>query len=411
MLTRIGQWLGGSGTRLPGGDSHWSPDWLASAGLPPTRGAVDPKELAAALRCAAILSDALASAPPNVSAPLVGGGRDKLVTDASRALMRTSYTDWETALLASQLGGNGFLHIRRNDRGGAHRLVGIPSRLVSIAIDATGRVLYEIMPDEALGIFEAVIPASDMVHVRARCMDNPLVGVSPLRAAGASIAAVVETVSLQKSMFQNLNTAGLIFGTDLDLSKDQMTQLRAAVDQQTKKLASGGSLILANGLKADRTSNGSTAHDESLIDALEFSVREIARTFGVPPSMLAQASESSYSTAAEERRAFLTSTLQPWAARVASELTAKLLSEVDQTAGHTVAYSFESALMGHGAERAETLSKLVNSGIMSTNEARNLSGLADVEGGDVVRCPVNTYPLPEWLTYGPTPPPEPEPEP
>jgi len=145
MLRRIGQWLGA--TRLPGGHHDWSPDWLASAGLPPQRGSVNAAELAAAMRSAAILSDALASAPPAVSFPVEGGGRQRVVTDASRALQRTSYADWETCFYSCQLGGNGFLHIHRNERGGAWRLVGIPARLMTVAIDKQGRVWYEVSED------------------------------------------------------------------------------------------------------------------------------------------------------------------------------------------------------------------------------------------------------------------------
>ncbi|MEP3634092.1 MAG: phage portal protein [Shimia thalassica] len=399
MLRRLGNWLGA--TRLPAGASHWTPDWLVSAGLPPTRAAVDPQQLAAALRCASILSDSLASQPAAVTAPVTGGGREKLTTDASRALQRTAYSDWETALLSASLGGNGFLHIHRNDRNGPHKLVAIPSRLVSVAIDAQGRVWYERMADESLGITEAVLPASDVVHIKARSTDNPLVGVSPLRAAGASVANVIETVTLQRSLFQNLAQAGLVFSSDLEMSADQMKQLTQRVNEKTKNLAAGGSLVLSHGLKIDRGGNGNTATDSELVQALEFSVREIARTYGIPPSMLAQADQSSYSTASEEYRSYLTATLMPWAARVASELTAKLLTDADQTAGHSVAYDFTSALLGHGAERAETLSKMVNAGIVSPNEARNWQGLQDVQGGDTLRSPVNTYPLPEWLDYGP----------
>jgi HK97 family phage portal protein len=399
MLARIGQWFGAS--RVPGGSGAWNASWLASAGLPLPTDRVKPDQLAAALRCASILSDSLASQPPAVSQPIPGGGRERLTGDATRALQRTSFTDWETAFLNCQLSGNGFLRVLRNDRNGPYVLKSIPSRLVSVAIDNLGNTWYEISADESLGISEAILSASDVIHIKARCIDNSLVGVSPLRAAGASISGVVETASLQKSLFSNLNQAGLVFSSEMEMTAEQMQQLREAVDAQTKRLAAGGSLILSHGLKVDRGTNGTTAHDQTLVAALEFSVREIARCYGVPPSLLAQASESSYSTATEEYRAYLTSTLMPWSVRVAAELSEKLLTDADRTAGHSVGYDFTSALIGYGAERAETLSKLVNAGIYSTNEARNLQGLQDVDGGETLRAPANNYPLNNWLNFAP----------
>jgi len=43
---------------------------------------------------------------------------------------------------------------------------------------------------------------------------------------------------------------------------------------------------------------------------------------------------------------------------------------------------------------------MVAAGVMTPNEARNLSGLPDVPGGDVLSMPLNTAPLPIWAQGG-----------
>ncbi|MCP3849624.1 MAG: phage portal protein [Gammaproteobacteria bacterium] len=56
-----------------------------------------------------------------------------------------------------------------------------------------------------------------------------------------------------------------------------------------------------------------------------------------------------------------------------------------------------SLIRGEGTELADYLSKLVNGGIITINESRNMIGLIDVDNGDVIRSPVNTAPLDQWL--------------
>jgi HK97 family phage portal protein len=137
--------------------------------------------------------------------------------------------------------------------------------------------------------------------------------------------------------------------------------------------------------------------DSDLIEALRFSVEEASRIYGVPPSMLGYSQHTSFATASEERRAFLSSTLRPLLMRVADAFNAALLSDAERMAGISV--EFDSSDFGAGREMAETISSLVNSGILSLNEARNKLSLIDVPGGDVPRVPSNTMPQSSWQTY------------
>jgi hypothetical protein len=57
-----------------------------------------------------------------------------------------------------------------------------------------------------------------------------------------------------------------------------------------------------------------------------------------------------------------------------------------------VEHDLQELALGQGAERATYLATLVNGGIMLANEARNLIGLEDTAGGDILRSPVNTAP-------------------
>jgi HK97 family phage portal protein len=225
-----------------------------------------------------------------------------------------------------------------------------------------------------------------------------MVGLSPLRAAKGSHAALTEIYYLHGRLAENQSNPGMILSTPRDLTKEQITRLREVWDQQSGGYKSGGTVILASGL----TTLGSQQHisqkDSDLLEALRFSVTEASRIYGCPPSMLGESQETSFATASEERRAFNSTTMRPLLLRVADAFNQALLTEAERMAGLSVEFDSTDFGMG-GRELAETLSSLLNSGVMTTNEIRNRLGLVDVPGGDVPRVPSNTMPQDSWQTY------------
>jgi HK97 family phage portal protein len=133
-----------------------------------------------------------------------------------------------------------------------------------------------------------------------------------------------------------------------------------------------------------------------MLDLSRYGTEEIARAWGVPTSMLSQSEGINYASAAEQSRQFVTVSLQPFARRVESALAEKLLTRTERASGFSVNIDLTQLLLGHGTERSEYFSRMVNAGVMTTNEARNQAGLSDVSGGDVVRMPVNTLPMQQW---------------
>jgi len=78
---------------------------------------------------------------------------------------------------------------------------------------------------------------------------------------------------------------------------------------------------------------------------------------------------------------------------------------IPATSNRPSGYSFGTALTattrGEGAELAEFLSRLADSGVASPNECRSMIGLPAVADGDLLRAPSNTYALPLWANLGP----------
>ncbi len=360
--------------------------------------ASDPSGLAAVRRCVAILSDGCASTSVSLLQTLSTGGKVSNVEHPSaRALRLLAYTDIEMMIADACFGGNGFAVIDRSN-GETIRIQVKPAHRVTVAVDQQGQPWYEIAADATLNQTKLTVPAADMVHLKYRTDPaNPLVGLSPLRAAKGSHAALTDVYLLHGRLASNQSNPGMILSTDKDMTKEQVTRLRELWDQQSGGYKTGGTVILSNGLTTADSKQHISQKDADLIEALRFSVEEASRIFGVPPSMLGYSQHTSFATAQEERRAFLSATLRPLMLRVADAFNQALLTEQERLEGLSV--EFDSSDFGAGRELAETISSLVNSGVLTLNEARNKLSLVDVPGGDIARVPANVMPQGSWQTY------------
>ncbi len=358
----------------------------------------DPAGLAAVRRCVAILADGVASTSVSLLQSQPDGGKVSVVDHPSaRALRLLSYSDAELMLTDALFSGNGFAMVDRSDRATA-RIQVISANRVTVAVDQLGQPWYEIAENAMLNQPKQTVPAASMVHLRYRVdPSNPLVGLSPLRAAKGSHAALTEIYYLHGRLAQNQSNPGQILSTEKDLSKEQTTRLREVFDSMAGGYKNGGTIILSSGLRTMASQQHISQKDSDLIEALRFSVEEASRIFGVPPSMLGYTQHTSFATAQEERRAFLSATLRPLMLRVADALNIALLTESERLAGLSV--EFDSSDFGAGRELAETISSLVNSGVLTLNEARNKLSLVDVPGGDIPRTPANVMPMDSWATY------------
>ena len=120
--------------------------------------------------------------------------------------------------------------------------------------------------------------------------------------------------------------------------------------------------------------------------------------------MLFRSSESSdvnNSTSSELSRSFVKFGLGPLACRIGDSLSHSLLSPRKLSQGYRIELDLTSNMIGQGEERSTYLSQMVNSGVMSLNEARALSNLAAVENGNEIRVPINTLNLESWVDWTP----------
>ena len=141
-----------------------------------------------------------------------------------------------------------------------------------------------------------------------------------------------------------------------------------------------------------------TSTDAQFIENRRFQIDEIARVFGVPPTMLFDLERGTWANSEEMARGFRQTCLQAWFERWQSAYAICLLSDDEQTS-HYVEFVSDDMQNTDVSVRTETLTKLIAARVMTPNEARGKLNMPSVPGGDEL---VNPHITPAASTPGTT---------
>lgn len=122
---------------------------------------------------------------------------------------------------------------------------------------------------------------------------------------------------------------------------------------------------------------GFSAVDLQLIELLKFNVEDIARIFGVPPRLLQHFHEGARVSQVFESQSedFARYSIQPHAERIGAQLTKKLLTNDETSAGMEIRVNTDTLRAGTFTERAMAADLLAaKAGVVTINEARRMLG-------------------------------------
>lgn len=151
--------------------------------------------------------------------------------------------------------------------------------------------------------------------------------------------------------------------------------------------ANGDPLILEGGWKFDQPTMTST--DAQFLEHRLEQVREIARIFGVPPSMLFELSRATWSNAEQMAASFLQLCLRPLLDRWQDAYATVLLTEDEQDSLY-FEFVIDDLLRADAAGRTDNITKLIAARVIVPNEARGMLNMPAIEGGDELANPYTT---------------------
>lgn len=287
--------------------------------------------------------------------------------------------------------GNTYALKERDGRGVVVQLHILDPRLVTVLVSDDGSVFYDLSNDNLAGLDggNVRVPASEIIHDRFNCLFHPLVGISPIFAAGL---AATQGLSIQEDsaiFFKNGARPGGILTAAGAIQDETAARLKAYWDENYSGSNAGKVAVLGDGLKYEALRAKST--DSQLIEQLKWSAEIICGIYRVPPYMIGVGARPAYDSAQAAKLEFYELALDYLVVAIV-----KLLDEGLGLDGVTMGVDFDiDQLMRMDAStQMEVLEK--SKGKMTPNEQRKRLNLGPKEGGNSLYMQEQDHSL-EWL--------------
>ena len=287
----------------------------------------------------------------------------------------TASVFWEAMIAAMLLRGAGraeMLYV-------GPRLVGLafldPDRLIC-SRDSSGRKIYSY--PRANGEMRE-IPASRIWTIPGFTLDG-INGVSVVAYGAKVFGAAIAAEKAAAKTFKNGLLQTIYYKIDSFLKPEQREtfkrNLAGTIERGEAPLLEGGTSAGALGINPS---------DAQLLESRAFSVESICRWFRVPPWMVGHTEKStSWGTGIEQQMiGFLTFTLGPWLRRIEQAISKDLLTPSERTRYYPK-FAVEGLLRADSAGRAAFYAAMVNNGILTRDEVRELEDRAPMGGNAAV---------------------------
>jgi HK97 family phage portal protein len=297
----------------------------------------------------------------------------------------------ESWVISKLQSGNTYVLKERDQRRVVTKLHVLDPRLVTPLVSDDGSVFYELSNDKLAGLNggNVIVPASEIIHDRFNTIWHPLVGVSPIFAAGL---AATQGLSIQEDntlFFQNGARPGGVLIAPGAIADTTATRLKEYWDENFSGSNAGKVAVLGDGLKYEAMK--SKAIDSQVIDQLKWSAEVVCGVYHVPPFMIGVGAEPTYDNVQTVTLRYYSQCLQVLIVDIVT-----LLDDGLGMDGTTLGCEFDTdeLLRMDALTQMDVLEK--SKGKLTVNEQRKRLNRGPVTGGDTVYLQEQDHSL-EWL--------------
>ena len=285
---------------------------------------------------------------------------------------------WQQAMISLLIDGNAFVRLFRDNRGEIINMIVLNPLSVQVSRNALGQKFYTSTVEG-----NKTLTNDEMLHISGSILfPGEFRGKSPIDTMKENIGLAISLESFAARFFgQGTLTQGVIEYPGA-LTAEQAENLAKSFDRQHKGFRKAHKTgILSGGAVFKPTT---IANDQAqMLDSRRLAVEDVARAYRVPTDMIGlNNGGQSYNSIEQKQIAFVTHTLRPWLAKL-EDAFSQLLPD-----NAYLAFSTDDLLRGDYATRIEGYAKLLQNGVLSTNEVRRKENMRPIDGGDVVRVPL-----------------------
>lgn len=205
-------------------------------------------------------------------------------------------------------------------------------------------------------------------------------GVSVISYGAKVFGAAIAAEQAARSTFKNGLLQTVYYKIGQFLTPGQRTEFKknvyGSIERGEMPLLEGGTSAETLGIKPG---------DAQLLESRSFSVEAICRWFRVDPSLVGHGSkDSNWGTGLEQKMIwFLTFTLGPWLRRIEQAISKDLLTTAERQRYYPK-FSVEGLLRADSTARAAFYAAMVNNGILTRDEVRELEDRPPMGGNAAV---------------------------
>lgn len=276
--------------------------------------------------------------------------------------------------------GNTYVLLARDNREVVTEMFVLdPFRVRPLVSTTDGSVFYELRKDILSDVQADVItvPASEIIHDRWNTLYHPLVGLSPIYAAGTSALMGKRIQNNSSEFFNNGSTPGGVLTAPGLISDETAKRLKDHWEANYSGSANAGKIaVLGDGLKFEPMRMSAT--DAQLIEQLKWTDAMIAGAFGIPAFMINAGTAPAYNNVEALNQQYYSQCLQ-----ILIESIELCLDEgLTLPRGMETEFDLDDLLRMDTATQISAIKDAVSAGIMAPDEGRAKLGLGPTEGGD-----------------------------
>lgn len=299
--------------------------------------------------------------------------------------------------------GNAYVWIRREFKrqkyGGEYEIKDLwimPSQDVQVIYDNKGifgndGAIYYVYSDRNTGEIY-VYPESDVMHFKTSMTFDSIIG-RPVREI---LKTTVEGGLESQNFMNNLYKTGLTARMALQYSGDLDSGLEQKLVEKFEKYANGANnagKIVPVPIGMQLVPLNIKLTDSQFFELKKFTALQIAGAFGIKPNQINNYEKSSYSNSEMQQLSFYVDTELFIIKQYEEEINFKMLSKDEISKGYYYKFNEKVILRTDSKTQAEIMSKYVNNGIYTPNEARGHLDMHKIDGADKLIVNGNYIPI------------------
>ena len=249
-----------------------------------------------------------------------------------------------------------------------------PSRVQALRDPRDGAVWYQITMDDGQ---RQLCPGFMVINVR-HLSANGEKGIRPIDVLRRSLDYDTQVKELALDQLDGVNHGIMLTVPNSGLGQEEKDEL---VDRflETYEKSNRQVVVLEGGLTA--TNFSSPTVDGQVLDVERITRNRVATVYNLPPHMLGDYSDTSFSTAEQQMMEFLQLTVLPIVQQWEEEFDRKLLTPQDYAAGYRIRFDLSQLTRADVATTANKYQMAIRGGWMRPNEVRQSEGLPDDPNG------------------------------